>query len=309
VLRRLLAALLLVPVLLPVLGGSASAHSGGLEAQPDLPRIVALDPPVPGLVAAVVEGGARLSLTNGTGSTVEVVPAGVRGEEPVLAPGESGHWVDPRVRGADDSATTWTIPLRVGELPVALRGETSWPPPPATAGWWALTALLAVGATALGLLGIRRRGAAFAVAGLTALALAAHAVHVLGSASVPMGLAYRPSVFGTAGIGLAGWVAGLIGIGLVARSPSWGLLSCSIAGAVLALVTALDTGSFARAVLPYAWDPTLDRISTACTVGIGLGLFLTGFAVLRAMTPETTEQELAEWTPPADHTTIEESTR
>ncbi|GAA1840357.1 hypothetical protein GCM10009836_19620 [Pseudonocardia ailaonensis] len=303
-LRRFLAALLLVPVLLPVLGGRAAAHSGGLEAEADLPRVVALEPAVPGLVAAVVEGGARLSLTNGTAATVEVVPAGVRGEEPAaIAPGESAHWTDPRIRGTDGTVTPWTIPLRVGDRDVAIRGETTWPPPPATAGWWTLTAVLAAGATALGVLAVRRRGAAYAVAGLTVVALAAHAVHVLGSASVPVGLDYWPTVLGTAGIGLVAWVAGPVGVALVPRVRSWGLLSCAIAGAVLALVTALDTGSFARAVLPYAWDPTLDRISTACTVGIGLGLFVTGFAVLRAMTPETTEQELAEWNAPERGTT------
>ena len=334
-LRRLVVALLLVAVSLPVTAGVAAAHSGGLEAQPDLPRIVGVEPPVPGLVAAVVEGGARLSLTNGTGLPVEVVPVGVRGEEPVVAPGESAHWVDDRIRGevddrirggiddrTDGAVTSWTIPLRVGDREVALRGETTWPPPPATAAWWALTVALAVGAAAVGLLTVRRRpetprdlrsrrgvgAAALGVAGLTVLSLGAHAVHVLGSASVPVGLPYWPTVLGTAGIGLAAWVAGLVGVALIPRAPSWGLLACALAGAVLALVTALDTGSFANAVLPYAWSPTLDRVSTAITVGIGAGLFLTGFAVLRAMTPATTDEELAEWEAPA-RDTIDEDAR
>lgn len=59
-------------------------------------------------------------------------------------------------------------------------------------------------------------------------------------------------------------------------------------------MTAFDTASFVRAVLPYAWDPALDRAATVAAVGIGAGLFLTGFAVLRAMTPDLDDGSAAE---------------
>jgi hypothetical protein len=143
---------------------------------------------------------------------------------------------------------------------------------------------------------VRRRAAALAVAALGLGAVAAHLVHVLGSAVVPVDLPYWPTVFGTAGIGLGAWVAVPVGAVLVLARQQWGLLLTALGGAVLALVTVFDTGSFAEAVLPYGWDPTLDRVATTVTVGVGFGLFLTGFAVLRAMTPDTIHDPVPEET-------------
>jgi hypothetical protein len=288
-LLALYAALLtaLLTALLSLAGaGVAAAHGSGLSSEPHLPRVLGLDPPVPGLAVTVVEGGARLAVVNGTASTVEVVPAQERGEEPVVPPGGTAHWADPRVATA---AATWEIPLRVGGEPVVLRGETVLPPAPATAGWWALTLALAVGSALVGARSVRRRWAELAVAGLGLVAVAAHLVHVLGSAGVPVDLPYWPTVFGTAGIGIGSWVLAVAGAVLTVLGTRWGSLLTGIAGTVLALLTVSDTDSFADAVLPYAWDPTLDRLATAATVGIGVGLLLTGFAVLRAMTPETPE--------------------
>lgn len=278
----------LTALLAVVTAGTATAHGSGLASEPHLPRVLGLDPPVPGLVVRVVEGGARLALVNDTAATVEVVPVADRGEEPVVPPGGSAHWADPRVATSPSGApVAWTIPLSVDGEPVALRGETIWPPAPATAGWWGLTAALAVGAALLGARAVRRRWAELAVAGLGLLAVAAHLVHVLGSAGVPVDLPYWPTVFGTAGIGIGAWAAAVVGAALTVAGTRWGTLLTGIGGTVLALLTVSDTDSFADAVLPYAWDPTLDRIATAGTVGLGVGLLLTGFAALRAMTPDT----------------------
>lgn len=69
-------------------------------------------------------------------------------------------------------------------------------------------------------------------------------------------------------------------------SRDTGLLVCSVAGTILAVVTAFDTIGFASAVLPYGWHPDLDRAMTVLTFGAGFGLFVTGFAVLRQLTPD-----------------------
>ncbi|MDN5914337.1 MAG: hypothetical protein L0I76_04400 [Pseudonocardia sp.] len=281
-------------VVLPLIGGTASAHSGGLESEAFLPRVLALDPPVPGLEVSVVEGGARLGIVNRTGQRVEVLPPEglARAEEPVVQPGGRGHWADRRVaaasvtRPAEASPVAWTVPLLVGSEPVVVRGETVWPPPPAGGGWWAATVALAAAATVLGVLSVRRERFAPVVVVLAVVAVGAHLVHVLGSALVPIDLSYWPAVFGTAGIGVGAWALGSAGAVLTFAGRRWGLLLCSLGGAVLALVTAFDTASFTSSVLPYGWSPTLDRVSTVTTVGIGFGLFLTGFAVLRGMTPD-----------------------
>jgi hypothetical protein len=51
------------------------------------------------------------------------------------------------------------------------------------------------------------------------------------------------------------------------------------------LSTASDVVSFFYAVLPFGWNPNLDRVTTALTVGGGFGLFLTGILALRASAP------------------------
>jgi hypothetical protein len=90
--RLALRTLLVLPLALAGLflgSGVAAAHgSGGPGPEMHLPRIVELDPPVPGLSVAVIEGGARLRIDNGTGETVDVRPAviGARAAEPMIAP-------------------------------------------------------------------------------------------------------------------------------------------------------------------------------------------------------------------------------
>uniref|UniRef100_UPI001C68C102 hypothetical protein n=1 Tax=Pseudonocardia pini TaxID=2758030 RepID=UPI001C68C102 len=163
--RRLLLLVGTTLLLLVASGGTAVAHSGGLESEPFLPRVLALDPPVPGLWVGVVEGGARLGVVNDSAFAVDVLPAGsARAEEPVVAPGERGHWADARVVTSGPGPVTWSVPLQVGGQLVTVRGETVWPPPPATGGWWAATAALAVATAVLGTVAVRRRAAALAVA-------------------------------------------------------------------------------------------------------------------------------------------------
>jgi hypothetical protein len=286
-LRAALAALFVAVALVPLGGGVASAHSGGLEPSPALPRILAVEPAVPGLTVTVIEVGARLRLDNGTAEVVEVVPpaGAARAAEPVVPAGGTGRWADRRILDALASGSPWTVPMTVDGATVTVRGEIVVPPPPATGWWWLATAVVAAGATLLGASAVRRRAARIGAAALTLVAVAAHVVHVLGSALVPDELSYWPTVFGTAGIGLGAWAFGLVGAGLALAGKQYGLLFCALAGAILAMITVFDTASFADAVLPYGWDPAFDRAATTLSVGAGSGLFLMGFAVLRQLTP------------------------
>ncbi|MFD1238087.1 hypothetical protein ACFQ34_32820 [Pseudonocardia benzenivorans] len=289
--RRLCGVFVLAVVLLPAGAVAASAHSGGLEPQPVLPQVVAVEPAVPGLQVSVVEYGARLRIDNGTGSPVDVAPAGsARTVEPVVAPGTTARWADPRVAGADGGAgpepVGWSVPLTVGDTAVVVRGETVRPPAPSPGPWWLLTAAVAAAATVLGSLAVRRRAAAIATAALSVGMVASYVVHVLGSALAPDDVDYWPTVWRTAGVvGTVAVVAALAGAVLVVAGRRFGLLLCALSGALLVLLTGADVGSFGNAVLPFGWAPDLDRVTTALTFGGGLGLFLTGFAVLRALTP------------------------
>lgn len=291
---------MLALALLPLGGGVAAAHGGGggLEPAPSFPRIVELDPPVPGLTVVVIEAGDRLRMHNGTGGTVEVTPppGAARQTAPVVGPGETARWADPRIAAAAHAepivgSRPWTIPLTVGGQPVTVRGEQVFPPPPASGLWWLATTLVAIAVTILGFRAVSRRPEALAVAAVTVLAIACHVIHVLGSALVPEAQSYPSLVLSAAGIGLAAWLFGLVGVALTLAGRPFGLLLCAVAGAILAMVTAFGTPSYSNAVLPFAWNPALDRAAIVLAFGAGIGLFLTGFAVLRKLTAPPRELE------------------
>ncbi|MBW0092511.1 hypothetical protein I4I73_22000 [Pseudonocardia sp. KRD-184] len=289
---RVGAALLLTAVLFPLTSGTAAAHGGGLEASPSVARILAVDPLVPGLAVAVIEVGARLRIVNDTGEPVQVVPAGpTRGVEPVVPPGTTARWADPRIDAAmlpipAEGVRAWSVPLLVGDREVTVRGEQVFPPAPTAGLWWLATAVAAVVAGMIGIMGVTRRWAALATAAITVLVVGAHVVHVLGAALVPDDQAYLLVVVSGAGLGLAAWLAGAVGVVLTVLGRRFGLLLCGLAGAVLAMITAFGTVGFSNAVLAFGWSAGIDRLTTVLTFGAGIGLFLTGFAVLRALTPD-----------------------
>ncbi|MFB9384096.1 hypothetical protein ACFFTK_13200 [Pseudonocardia petroleophila] len=250
-----------------------------------------MDPPVPGLAVAVIEMGARLRIVNDTGETVQVVPAGpTRGVEPIVPPGTTARWTDSRIDAAmlpvpAEGVRAWSVPLLVGDREVSVHGEQVFPPAPPAGVWWLATAVAAVVAGTMGTMGLTRRWAALATAAITVLVVGGHMVHVLGAALVPDDQDYLFVVVSGAGPGLAAWLAGAVGVVLTVLGRRFGLLLCGLAGAVLAMVTAFGTAGFSNAVLPFGWSADLDRLTTVLTFGAGIGLFLTGLAVLRALTP------------------------
>ncbi len=290
-------------MLVPLGTGTAAAHGGdGPEPSAHLPRILAVEPAVPGLAVTVIEGGYRLRVDNGTGTTVTVLPpnGAARSSEPVVPPGGSARWADLRVAAAEaggpppEGTRAWTVPLLVGDVPVLVRGEQTWPPPPAALLWWALTALAAIGAALIGIgaagIGAVGPGAvgrprlAVPLAATTLLVAAAHAVHILGSALVVDGTAYPQAVLGSAGVTVVVWPIAVAGAVLAARGRRYGPLLCALAGAVLAQFSAFELAAFSNAVLPFGWNPDLDRAMIVLTFGGGLGLFLSGFRVLGTFT-------------------------
>ncbi|MEJ3658238.1 hypothetical protein WEH80_35275 [Actinomycetes bacterium KLBMP 9759] len=291
--RRALAALLVSLALVPLGTGTAAAHGGdGPEPSPHLPRILAVEPAVPGLAVTVVEGGYRLRIDNATGSAVTVLPpdGAVRGAEPVVAPGGSARWADLRVAAAEaggpptEGGRAWTVPLLVGDTPVLVRGEQIWPAPPSAALWWALTALAAAGAAVIGIAAVGRRRLAVPLAATTLLVATAHLVHVLGSALIVDGMPYVQAVVGSAGVSIIVWPIAGVGAVLAARARRYGPLLCALAGAVLAQFSAFELAAFGNAVLPFGWSPDLDRAMIVVTFGGGLGLFVSGLRVLSTFT-------------------------
>lgn len=267
------------------------AHAGGLTSAASEARVLGVEPAVPGLDVAAVEFGARLRLVNGTDEVVvvEPLPGSALSGLPVVAPGGTAYWVDPRVRAVaeaprpDGGAAPWRVPLRVGDSAVTIVGEQRFPPPP-PAGLWLLAAALALVATAaVGVLGARRRWGPSVLVVLTCTVLGAHLVHVLGSAAVPEDRSYPLMALSAAGYALLGWPIGASGAWLTLRGRPAGPLLCAVAGGLFAIVIApVDAFSLVDAVVPFAWGADLDRALVAVTLGGGLGLAVAGAAALRA---------------------------
>ena len=299
--------LLLALTALPAGSGIASAHAGGLAPSASRSEIRGIDPPVTGLRVRVIEAGARLEIDNQTGATVDVLaePGANRRREPTVPPGGTARWSDNRVIAAAQAPDppnhrrAWAIPLQVGGQTVTIHGEQIWPPPPSAGRWWLATGLAALVAGVIGALAVRRwRGAAAVLASATVTIAAAHFIHVLGSTLVlPQDQPLLAMIIGSAGPAIVAWPLAVVGPALAIAGHPSGPMFCGLCGALLALFTAPDVVSYFYAVLPFGWNPNLDRATTALTVGGGVGLFLTGILVTHALSPTAPAASPAELHP------------
>ncbi len=288
---RLVLLVVLTAFLLPGGATPAFAHAGGLSSSTSEARVLALDPPVPGLDVRAVEFGARLRMDNATGVPVTVeapsaTPPAVA--LPTVQPGARAYWFDPRITATaalprpDGARLAWAVPLHVGDTAVTVRGEQFWPPPPATPLWAAATLLAFAVPAVVGVVGATRRWGRVVLAAATLAVLGAHLAHVLGSAGVPEDQPYPLMLFSAAGYAMLGWPLGVIGAVQTLRGHGAGPLLCAAAGGLFALVIApVDAFTLFEAVVPFAWGAGLDRALVALTLGGGLGVVVAGVAVLR----------------------------
>ena len=288
---RVLRVALLVAVLLLATATPAAAHAGGLASAPSEARVLAVEPPVPGLDVRAVEFGARLRLDNATALpvVVEPLPGAALSGLPTVEPGGRAWWSDPRVTAAaargrpPGDRLGWTVPLRVGDEAVTVRGEQYWPPPPPAGLWWAAVLVAFVVPLAVG---ARRRWGAVGLAGATAVVAVAHLLHVVGSALVPQDRAFAVMLLSAAGYALLGWPLAAAGAWLTLRGRAAGPLLCCVAGGLFAIVIApVDAFTLVDAVVPFAWGAAFDRVLVALTLGGGLGVAAAGLAVLRRTAP------------------------
>lgn len=290
---RSVVVLIVALTVLPVSSGIATAHyAGGLAASTNRCDIRAVDPPVAGLRVTVIEAGARLQIDNQTGVTVDVLPEPGANHlrEPTVPPGATARWSDLRIVAAAQAPDppnhrrAWAIPLQVGGQTVTIHGEQVWPPPPPAGRWWLATGLAALVAAVIGALAIRRRWAAAVLGTATAAIAAGHFLHLLGSTVVlPPDQPLPAMVVGLAGPAIAAWPLAVIGPALAIAGHPSGPMVCGLFGVLLALFSASDVVSFFYAVLPFGWNPNLDRATTALIIGGGFGLFLSGILALRAV--------------------------
>ena len=118
------------------------------------------------------------------------------------------------------------------------------------------------------------------------MVIAAHLLHVLGSAGVPEDQPYPLMLLSAAGYALLGWPLGAIGVWQTLRGHPAGPLLCCAAGVLFAVVIApVDAFTLVDAVVPFSWGADLDRVLVALTLGGGLGVVVAGVAALRRGLP------------------------
>jgi hypothetical protein len=164
----------------------------------------------------------------------------------------------------------WQVPIKVGDSTSILSGDIVWVPGPSPWPW----AALAVALTTLVLLVGRIGWQARVLAGVTALAVLADAVHAYGvwsGSSAPI----LTRVYGSA-TSFAGWVVAGIAIQrLLTGKLEAGRTFMLLAAIFLALAGAApDVPALARSQLPSGLDPLLTRAAISATLGLGAGMLL-----------------------------------
>ncbi|GAB2976937.1 hypothetical protein GCM10027184_28860 [Saccharothrix stipae] len=267
------ALVLLVATLLVAPATPARAHAGGLTPQDHLSRVTAIDPPLPGVTAAMVNHGTQLEIRNGSAVAVTIAAGGTGGgtgdpaevADHVVGPGETYRFRDERT-----TAPQWEIPLGTS----VVRGRVDVTPGPNPLWWLLITLALAVGGYFLG----RRR--ALLAAGVVVVT-AGHVWHAVGSTLAVTGQSFVPLLLGASGVGLVAWpLAAVAVVAAVRRKPATAFVA-AVVGAMLVVAGIPDFDSFRFSRLPFAGPADVDRLLVALTLGGGLGLAAGGFDYLR----------------------------
>lgn len=164
----------------------------------------------------------------------------------------------------------WQVPIRVGDRTSILSGDIEWVPGPSPWPWAALAVALAALVLLVGRIGWQAR----VLAGVTALAVVADAVHAYGvwsGSTAPI----LTRVYGSA-TSFAGWVVAGVAIQrLLTGKLEAGRTFMLLAAIFLALAGAApDVPALARSQLPSGLDPALTRAAISATLGLGAGMLL-----------------------------------
>lgn len=255
-------ALLLALVLLVTTAVPAQAHAGGLTPQDHLSRVTGIEPPLPGVTAAMVNHGTQVEVRNGGATPIAVA-------DHVVEPGGTYRFRDERT-----TATQWEVPLGTS----VIKGRVDVTPGPNPLWWLLLTLALAAGGFFLG----RRR--ALLAAGVVAVT-AGHVWHAVGSTLAVTGEPFVPLLLGASGVGLVAWPLTAVAVVAAARRKPATAFVAAVVGAMLVVAGIPDFDSFRFSRLPFAGPADLDRLLVALTLGGGLGLAAGGFDYLRRTGP------------------------
>ena len=176
--------------------------------------------------------------------------------------------------GARELVAEWTVGLRYGDVPVMVSGRLWWVPGPAVWPWGVLVLVLAgLGWLVAGLAAWR-----VWVVGLLGVLVGATVMHVVGARGAG---SVGGVVLGLVPVVVAWGVAGAAAWAVVRQRPSagWGVV---LTGALLGVLAGLaDVGELTHSQVAFAGPGWVARLCVAVAMGLGLGLVLCGWRLLR----------------------------
>ena len=235
----------------------------------------------------------RRSPSSVWGRSLEAPMTAPPGTDPAAEPdwvrtsdGPTARWFDSRARWTATSpppevvadpqqrhvVSEWTVPVTLAGAPVAVAGTVEWVPGPSALPWWLLS-LVIVGVVAAGALFLRT--ASRPLATVTALCVAVSVAHsALSAADAAGGPTAVLRAFLTGNIALlAGWGAGVVAVVQLWRDRPPGVYVAAFAGAVVAVLGGLlDAAAFGSSQVPVVGPAVLGRLTTALSLGLGVGL-------------------------------------
>ena len=178
----------------------------------------------------------------------------------------------------------WTVKLQQGPTPITVTGNYTWVPSSNPFPWLVVTIVLAMAVIALGLTGAWGRPLAMAVVALT-LNDIYHAVAIAWFWSGSF--VYRlTKLFGGSFYSIVGWVLGLVAARLLWQRRVDGLYAAVFAGGSAALFTGLlDFTVLSRSQAPFAGSITVDRLTVAISLGVGVGVMVAALIAIRSTRP------------------------
>jgi hypothetical protein len=180
--------------------------------------------------------------------------------------------------------TDWSVPLVVGNMRAAIRGDATWFPGPSPWPYY----LLAIGLAALVLLAARR---ALRVTWLVALGV----VVAIGVATIAG--SWRPSALTFAGRAgaqayvAAGVIVATVALAWLLRKGTWAATpAVLVAGLFVCIAGGLaNFTSLSRSQLPTELTPWIARVNVAIMLALGFGLLVSAAWRLRLSTPAAEE--------------------
>ena len=215
------------------------------------------------------------------------------------SPGPTARWFDSRARWTESSppaevaadpqqrrvVSEWQVPVVLADAPVAVAGTVEWVPGPSALPWWLLSLATAGAVAAVALL---LRTASRPLAAVTALCVAVSVAHsALSAADAAGGAAAVLRAFLTGNVALlAGWGAGVVAVVQLWRGRPAGVYVAAFAGAVVAVLGGLlDAAALGSSQVPVVGPEALGRLTTALSLGLGVGLVVAAVTADERITP------------------------